>query len=350
MKKASMIDVAKVAGVSTATVGRVIHNNGSVKPETRAKVEAAIAELSYVPNQMARVLKSSKSRIIGSLFHYSPNGLFERMSQSIVDEAKRRNFNFLEIDARREDEETTIEQLIGMQIVGLVLIAKPGLSETMLQKLKLLNIPVVAIERGYDFPGVDNLILDDYGACYDVARRLAEYGHKRVGFISVEYRGNRLVNNKLSRVLDGSVEKRRHDGFVAGVKDFGLDDDPSLIDDLMQDGYIVEGGYAMMEKFLELDNPPTAVFALSDQIAAGAMQCLHKKGMKVPEDMSVIGYENLLAKYLVPQIDSVALEYNNIGEMVMSLLIDRMGNISMPSKTKYIDMKYVERGTLKKIY
>ncbi len=330
-----MIDIAKAVGVSIATVGRVIHQNGYVSPETRARVELEIARMGYIPNQMARALKGNGSGIIGSLLTSNPNGLCQRINQSIYFATQRHGFELLTMEGQhnRGDEERLVSKFIGMQVNGLVIISNGNVSGSLFERLRNERIPVVAVERGYAAQGVDSLIVKDFQGVHDAVGRIAARGHTRVAFIGMR--------------PQHEVERLRHEGFWAAVRDFGLSGDTGLV--RVEDSYGPESGRLAAEQLLGLKEPPTAIFAAADTLAAGAMQILYKHGLRVPQDISIVGYDNVLSEYLSPQIDSVDLSLSDIGETVLSLLNSRMEDLGKEVAVRSVETIYVDRGTVRRL-
>lgn len=332
MANIKMTDVAAAAGVSIATVGRVLHKNGYVSEEARIKVEKAVAELGYVPNRMARALKQQKSGVIGSLVVFDRNTLYQKINSSIIAAAEEHGFKLLTIEGRPDvrEEEELVDQFIGMQVEGLVVTSNRFVPPRLFDRLHKLHIPVVMVERIYEHRYVDNLAVRDVHGAYQPVSDMVRKGHKRIGLIAVE--------------RDDNVEKQRFEGYLKALEEAGIRRDDKLIHLYPQ--YTLEYGYDAMEKLLELPEPPTAVFCTADTLAAGAMQLLHSKNRHVPQDMSIAGYDNVLAMELSPPINSVDLALQDIGETVLRLLKRRIEDPEAEPVTESIDTIYVDRGTV----
>lgn len=329
MTKITMTDIAKAAGVSVTTVGRVIRKKGYVSEKNRRAVEEQIAALGYVPNHMARILKGQRSGIIGSLITHNANFLYEHINQSIIEAADNHGFELLTMEGRfgRDDEARIAEQCIGLQVEGLVIVSNPHMPSRMLARLRQAGIPVVAVERCYSAQGVDNLAVRDFEGAKDAVERIREKGHQGIALIAAE----------------GShpVERARLEGYRAAMEAGGLTGRECLLP-----RYSIENGYRAMEALLSLDKPPTAVFATADIFVCGMLQCLYARRIPVPEGISIAGYDNVLSAILAPQVDSVDLVMENIGEHVLSLLKRRIANPDAPEQRILIDTIYVDRGTV----
>lgn len=331
----TMADIAKAAHASVATVGRVLHNNGYVSNETRARIERAIDELGYIPNQNARTLKSNRSGIIGSLVTQNANSLYYRINESVMKAAHACGFEYLtmECQMRGHDEGRLIDNFIGLRVDGLVITSNTAIQPDMFARLRKAGIPAVAVERGYLEQGVDSLITEDCQGARDAVMRIASRGHRRIGLIAME--------------PFHEVEWQRIAGYRQAVADCHLTPDEALI--RIVPSYSPQAGRAAMEALLSLACPPTAVFATADTLAAGAMQALYDRHLRVPDDMSIVGYDDVLSQSLSPQIDSVGLVLTDIGDHVMQLLLSKMEDANRPAERRSISTVYVDRGTVRQL-
>ena len=328
----TMSDVARAAGVSIATVGRVLHNNGYVSKDVRERIEAAIGSLGYVPNQNARTLKSSRSGIIGSLVLQSDNNLYYRINDSIISAARRHGYGNVTMEAQRSicNEVPLIQSFIGMGVDGLVIISDTRITPDMFAMLRQAHIPVAAVERGYLEQGVDSLTVNDFEAVRDAVGRIASRGHRRIGLIAVEPRHD--------------VEMQRLDGYKTAVKDAGLELDDTLI--RLVDDYTAPNGKNAANALLGLSSPPTAIMATADTLAAGAMQAAYERQLRIPDGLSIVGYDDVLSQSLSPAIDSVGLALDSVGDGVMELLLKRMEDPNRPAEQRLIPTYYSQRGTV----
>lgn len=332
MATVKMTDVAAAANVSIATVGRVLHNNGYVSEDARKRVEEAINRLGYVPNRMARALKQKRSNIIGSLVTYNRNDLYQKINNSVITEAEKHGYKILtmEVRAAKNDEADLIDQLIGMQVDAIVLTSNPNIERGIFDKLQCLGTPVVAVERTYEHPFVDNLEVRDTEGSYNAVKNMIDHGHRNIGIIGA--------------LPHAQVELRRLTGYKTALKDNGIEVKESLIQ--LSRSYSLEEGYQGMVKLLESGIFPTAVFCTADTLAAGAMQYLYEKKLHVPTDISIVGYDNVHASYVSPPIDSVDLSTEHIGKKVIAMIENRLENIEIPPQREYLDTIYVSRGTV----
>ena len=328
----TMNDIARAANASVSTVGRVIHNNGYVSREVRARVEKAIAELGYVPNQSARILKSSRSGIIGSLVLQNDNGLYYRINDSIIRAVRSAGYELLTMEAQHDmrNEGELIDNFIGLNVEGLVITSDTAVTPEMFDRLKKAGIPAVAVERGYLGQGIDSLIVRDFEACRDAVTRILRAGHTRVALIAPQQ-------------FD-SVELQRYDGYRVAMKAAGLPLDERLI--RIVPGYDTQFGRIAAEELFSLPELPTAIFATADSLAAGVLQAAYARRLRVPDDISLVGYDDVLSQSLSPAINSVGLFVETIGTNVMELLELRKADPERPAEKRMIDTVYADRGSV----
>ncbi len=324
-----MVDIAKAAGVSLATVGRVLHDHGYVSAENRKKIERLIKESGYVPNKIAQGLKSRQSKLIGHLVVFNPNMLFAKISLAVNTAALAKGLHVLTMTSHKgmNEDEALINELIGHRVDGVIVTSNVDISKTLIQKLVDRNIPVVMIERTLAVPRVDRIRVDDRGGATEAVRHILAQGHRRVGFI-----GMRQFHD---------VEKLRLQGYRDALGRAGITPDEACVH-LMPE-YSVAAGRQAMSSLLALAHPPTAVFATSDLLAGGAAQALYERGLRVPEDMSLVGYDDTLSALLAPPITSVALSLDDIGRQAIDLLQQRRQTPAAPAHTLTLKTVLIDR-------
>lgn len=328
-----MKDIAREAGVSTATVGRVLHNRGYVSPEAKKQVEAAVRKLGYVPNTFARALTTQHSGIIGCLVIENAGNLHQEINRVILSAAERKGYKLFTMQSRVHvrDEDDLIRQFVGLRVDGLVIISNIYLKREQFDFLRTKKIPVVTIERVYDMPFVDQIrFLDTDGAMAGV-RKILEQGHRRIAFLGPK--------------PFAQTEADRLEGFQRAMEEAGIPRNEQIL--ALTETYGIDPGREAMEQLLALHEPPTAVFCTADLLAAGAMQTLYVHGIKVPEKISISGYDNRIAMELSPPINSIEPDLTRLGEMTMDLLINRMETPLTATKTEWLEMRYIDRGTIR---
>lgn len=308
----TIYDVAREAGVSMATVSRVVNGNPNVKPTTRKKVLAAIERLGYRPNAVARGLASKKTTTVGVIIPDISSLFFSELARGIEDIATMYKYNIIlcNSDQRLEKELQLINTLLEKQVDGLLFMGSE-VKEDHLQALSTSSVPVVlAATRDADNV-LPSVTIDHFQAAYDATKFLIDEGHTRIA----------MITGPLTDPLGGLL---RFEGYKQALSDAGI----PFNEELMASGnYWYESGLSKMNQFLKLDQPPTAVFAASDEMAIGAIHAVQDAGLRVPDDIEVVGYDNVrLAEMVRPRLTSVVQPMYDIGAVAMRLLTKYMNN------------------------
>ncbi|HRE25376.1 MAG TPA: LacI family DNA-binding transcriptional regulator [Anaerolineales bacterium] len=331
-RNVTMVDIATATGLSLATVGRVLHDTGYVSAESRKKIEAYIQKTGYVPNKIAQGLKSRQSKLIGHLVVFNPNMLFAKISLAVNAAAREQGLHVLTMTSHKglEEDEALVNELIGHRVDGVVVTSNVSMPKAAIQKLVDRNIPVVMIERTLAVPRVDRIRVDDLGGARLAVQHLLDHGHRRVGFIGMH--------------LFHEVERLR----LAGYRDALLGAGQTAQDDLVRlmAEYSPEAGKQAMESFLAAPEPPTAVFATSDLFIGGVLQALHARGLRVPHDLSLVGYDDTLAAMFAPPITSVGLSLDDVGRQAIDLLLKRQPTPAASARTLTLGTVLIDRGSV----
>ena len=335
MANIKMKDVAKAAGVSVTTVGRVLHNNGYVAADKREKIEAVIKELGFVPNKLAQGLKRQESRIIGHMTVFNMNMLYEQISAAINETAAKENYTVLTMTSHtgRNDEAKIVEELLGHRVDGIIITSNSFIDPKLIEKLTDQNMPVVMIERTLDLPKVDRVIIDDLSGARDAVLSMIDKGHKDIAYIGCR--------------TDHEVEQLRLDGYLTALKSHNI----SIPDNYKQltPYYGVDTGYQSAKNLMEGPKPPTAIFATADTYLCGILQYFYEKNIKVPEDVALIGYDDTLSRMMAPPISSMALPHEVIGREAMNLMLRRIKDAQAPARKVIVSPMLVDRKTVKRI-
>lgn len=330
MSNAKMSDVARLSGVSLTTVGRVIHNNGYVSEANRKKVEDAVKRLGYIPNTMARALKNSSSNTIGHILLFTTNMLFEQISRAVDQAARDRGYNVLSYTkyGLPGEDERIVTDFIGRRVDGVVITSIKDFDPRLIEKLEAAGIPVVRIERGP--AGADRILVDDLGGTYEAVSSIARAGHERIAFIGVDW--------------DYPIEQSRLKGYRKALSAAGL---PFLeVLERKVPEYRPRCGYEAMRTLWQCEQRPTAVFAAADTLASGALQYLYEVGVHVPDDLSMMGYDNTLATLLSPPINSVGIHAWEMGREAVELLLRRKADPEGEKEEVLVRTELVDRRTV----
>jgi len=299
-------DVATRAGVSPMTVSRVINGESNVRAETRKRVEAAIKALDYSPSSAARTLAGGEEIRIG-LLHSNPSFTF--LSEYLVgslDQASRLNVQLIVEKCDDEnEEESAIAHLMRTRLDGIIL--TPPLSESLavMEAVHQRNIPVVAVATGRAPDWALSVSINDHAAAYEMTRHLAALGHTRIGFIG----GNPRQ----------TASEERFQGYKDALRDSGLADAPELVAPGL---FTYRSGLDAAEQLLELDTPPSAIFASNDDMAAATVAIAHRRGLDVPGDLTVCGFDDTaLATTIWPELTTIRQPVFEMSRTAVDLLV-----------------------------
>jgi LacI family transcriptional regulator len=318
-RPATLKDVARKAGVSTATVARVLHERGYVSAETRVAVQAAIAETGYQLNAIAQGLRRQRSYVLGHVVRsISPNPFFASMALGVDQEAARNDCGVLTANTHEDVllERNAVETLIRRRVDAILFSTVRYVANV---ELALeANIPVIQVER-VALPDVHSVTVDNYSGAFDAIDHLARFGHRRIAFI-----GEALIGVESAQGLPERsrlVERERVSGYRDALQMHGILYDENLID--------LEGTYfdlhhvrQVTHRLLRLPSPPTAIFAACDYLACGVLQELYQAGKRVPDDISVIGFDDTIALNLSPPLTTVAQPAIEIGRAAVQMALD----------------------------
>lgn len=303
-------DVSEAAGVSIKTVSRVLNNERYVRPATRDRVEQAMATLGFRPSAAARALAGGRSFQIALMCSnpgpYYLHGLLAGLRGPCAKEGVRLMVHAYELDAPElgADVRTLLRQ---MSPDGVILTPPIADHEPVLDALERAGTPYVRISPGVQVDRSPAVAIDNEAAAREMTRALIRLGHKRIGFI-VGHRAYAVSNQRLAGYLDALRE--------AGI---------ALDLELVQQGWFdFASGEKAAERLLSLDEPPTAIFAASDDMAAGVLACAHRRGLRVPDDLSIAGFDDTdLAQLLWPPLTTVRQPIKEMAERAAALLFDR---------------------------
>jgi DNA-binding LacI/PurR family transcriptional regulator len=313
-KKANIYDVAKLAGVSHQTVSRVINNHQSVRPITKQRVQAAMKELDYHPSFAARSLVTTKSRLLAFLVSdtvlYGPVGMNNAMER----QARQSGYLVITVSVIPENMDSlneALSQLSPLQIEGLVTIALPtDAVEVATQAFP--DIPMVALDT-HDIANARAVGIDNLEGGYQATKYLLELGHKKIlhvaGLISSFEAGARRL------------------GYEKAMNEFGYQ--PYLI----QGDWRADTGFSIgVDLNLQLEDY-TAIFAANDYLALGLMKAFRLKGIDVPGDISVIGFDDIPeASFLTPALTTMRHDFNRLGAIAMNLMLAELSGKEVPAK------------------
>lgn len=330
-------EVARRAGVSISTVSRVINNTTFVSEDVRERVEKIISETGYRPNSLAKELQRNKTNTIGIIMSVEVLELSSigRTINAISDILKENGYHIMLANSRFNLQEE-IENFITFQekrVDGILYFAA-NFAKEHYDLLKNYPIPIVIIgqENKYlDFPCV---LHDDYYAAKAATEYLIENGHRHIGFIG-------------SPSFDAAVGLTRKNGFETAMNIHGLTLQPNF---MASGDFSIKSGYEAMLQIVENSEvPPTAVFATTDYMAMGAMHYLREKGYRVPEDISIIGFDDVdVAAVYNPPLTTIHSDYSAVGQQATRLLLDILHQEDISIKKYVVGYELKERASVKR--
>ncbi len=306
---ATIIDVADAAGVSTATVSRVVNKNPKVDPELAARVHKAISELDYHPSRLARSLRTRQSKVWAVVISDIRNPFFTEMVRGIEDAAYASGYSIVLCNADEDEvkEASYLQFAIAEHVSGIVLAPAQHGGSTMDSVLER-GIPVVTVDRRLDNYELDRVEVDNRAGAEQAVVHLIERGYERIGLIG----GPQLTTTGIDRLA----------GYHRGLERYGRQADPRL---LRTGDFREAGGYQQMQSLLALRTRPDAVFVANNLMTVGALRALREAGVSVPEEIGMVGFDDMpWAPLLHPPLTTVAQPIYDIGSETARLLLSRL--------------------------
>jgi LacI family transcriptional regulator len=324
----TILDVAKRAGVAPITVSRVINNSGYISQATRERVEAAVKELGYVPNTLARGLRSKHTRMLALVVTDITNPYFTLMARGVEDIAGASNYSvvYCNTDESEDKEEYYVNLLAQRQVDGVLLVPSCGNVKT-IKFLLSKDISVVALDRRVSGVGIDSVRSDSQDGAYRLINLLIRLGHKRIAMIT----GPKDVSTSVDR--------------VSGYQHALAEADLSQNELVYYGAFIQESGYEFTKQAVMHSPKPTAIFGANNFITIGILKALHDLNIDIPRDISVVGFDDLPESMLVAPFLTVAAQpAYEMGRMATELLLKRIsGELSAGYETLVLPTKVIER-------
>lgn len=329
-KMTSLNEVARRAGVSIATVSRVINNSSRVNPETRMKVQQVIKELKYQPNRVAKRLrnKNASGNLLGVLIPDIQNPFYVEVLRGIEDVAFQHKYVLIMCNFSQDEmkERRYLDILQSESIDGLI--AAP----TDEYDLKVINLvrnglPIVCVDRGLSGVDVDVVLVDNQEGAFSAVDHLAKKGHKRIAFIS----GMPAIPSSRKRKL----------GYIEALETNGL----AFSEELIRYGDSkMESGTVLCKELMSLPNPPDAIFTGNNLITLGALEAINEMGLRIPNDVAVVGFDDMFwANSLNPPLTAVRQPAYEIGKRAAEQLISRINDSTRPTMNMVMKTELIVR-------
>ncbi len=313
-------DIADKAGVSLATVSLALNGNEKVNIDTRERIQRIAREMNYIPNARARALVNKSTKTIGLVIPEVINPFFAELAQSIKSYVRDKGFNLIlcSTDYKSDEEKRYINMFRSGQVDGAIFACVGDMMaehNQMITQLARENVPVVYVDRD----GVDNELIpviksDLFSAAYQAADHLINLGHSRIGFIG--------------------QSQERLAGFKKALKEAEIEVKEQYI---FYDYLTIEGGYLVGKKVATMQKMPTGLIAINDEMAIGIIQSLTANGVKVPEDVSVVGIDNIkMANFYNPPLTTVDIPVEKMGQKAAAVLLKKIAGYELDPTEKYI--------------
>lgn len=328
----SIKEVARLAGVSIATVSRVINNRGSVKKETAEKVWEAVRLLNYQPNLLAQSLRSQQSKLLGLIVPDIESPVFARLAKYLEEMASKKGYSliFCNTNDDPEKEKNYLAILIRRRVEGIIF-SRVSDESLLFKTPQLSKIPYVVLDRTLEKEEAPTIKLDNYTAGVLAASHFLNLGHKKFAC--------------LAGPLKIKICRERFYGFFDTLEEKGI----NLRENFIEEGnFKIEEGKEAMNKILSLSpfEQPTAVFSMNDLMAIGAMQAIKERGLSIPGDISVIGLDNIpLCDVVSPPLTTIAQPFDEMAKEGINLLLKLVEGKKIRKTTILIKPKLVIRNS-----
>jgi DNA-binding LacI/PurR family transcriptional regulator len=309
----TMSGIAKIAGVSIATVSRALNYPEKVRPELRNRILEIARQHNYVYHAAAADLKRQKSNAIGVLFPTTIGPLFAETLMAIQEKIQEHHMALIVGNTMysKAEEARLVKQFQERRVAGIIFTGYGLGQENLIRNLMRQNIFCVVTYENLEDTDINYVGFDNFKAAYDATNYLISLRHKRIGLIIGPYR-------KMGRLL------KRFKGYQQALKDHAIQFDPALV--VSTDPGLLEGKQAMRQ-LLHLPEPPSAVFAVSDHLAIGALSSIKQAGFQVPGDISLVGFDGVeLAAYCDPPLTTVRVPARDMGRLATEVLMKSINN------------------------
>ncbi len=305
---ATIKDVARETGLSLATISKYI-NGGNVLDKNKQSIEEAIRKLDFKVNEMARALKTNRSMTVGVLIPSFENIFFTSIVSNIENGLLQEGYSTIVCDYKEDPrlEAEKLDFLLDKMVDGVIMMPLTD-NDELINEIISKEIPVLLIDRMINNVNCDVVLVDNLNASYNAVEQLIIRGHKRIGIV---------VGPE-----DVYTAQERLKGYIRVHEDYGREVDPGLI---KYGDYQMQSGYELFQELLQVDPPPTAVYVTNYEMTLGAVIAINETNLKIPEDLSVIGFDNLaLARIVKPSLSIVVQPMQQIGEVAAQMLLKRL--------------------------
>lgn len=343
MGEITIKDIAKICGVGVSTVSRAINNHPDINPETRKQIQQVIEEYGYIPNNSARNLKRTESNTVAILAKGITNHMFNRMIK-VFDEKLKQNkmtMTLQQVNFEEDEVAVALELIKEKRLKGIIFLGSNyEHPEGLMEKI---HVPFVlstvgAISEDKELRKYSHVTVDDRKESYKATEYLIQKGHRNIAIISAEEKNS-------------SVGRLRLEGYLEAMKKYKIDINSNLICRVSDDmeHYSMEGGYYTTKKLLKSGTDFSAIYATSDIMAVGVYRALFEAGMKIPEDVSVLGFDGIeLGDYIQPKLTTLEQPVEKLATATIELLQNLIGG-KCENQTLMFEGNLVEKESVKRL-
>lgn len=331
--KITIKDIAERANVSISTVSRVLNNKEDVNDNTRKKIKKIIDELGYNPSGIARGLALKKTNTIGLIIPNITNPFFPEVAKGVESRAEELGYSVILYDTDNDfkKEKTALDLMKKNQVDGIVL-SFNSVNKNLINKAFDEKLPIVQIDRKINGLKCPSVLIDNFYSGYIAAKYLLDNGHSKIAHIT----GRKDIINSIERLL----------GYKKAFEEYNIQIKNKYI---INGEQTIESGYEKMNELLRLDQIPTAVFVANDLMAIGAYEAIFNNGMNIPEDISIIGHDDInMASIIRPKLTTVMQPKYEMGVNAVDLLVELIRE-EKEITDKVYKTRIIERQSVKKI-
>ncbi|HGS4527907.1 TPA: substrate-binding domain-containing protein [Vibrio cholerae] len=332
---ATMKDIARLAGVSTSTVSHVINKSRFVSDEIAERVNNAAQQLNYAPSALARSLKMNRTKTIGMLVTTSTNPFFGEVVKGVERSCYHQGYNLILCNTEGDNQrmKASINTLLQKRVDGLLLMCSTLEGERLDVFDRYPDIPIVVMDWGPILFASDKIQDNSLQGGYIAAKHLIECGHKEIGCIT----GPLIRHQALMR----------YEGYKRALAEAGIAINPDWI---VESDFECEGGYQAFEKLYERGKLPSALFVSNDMMAMGVIQAASQRGLRVPDDLSLIGYDDVhIAKFMTPALTTIHQPKYRLGKAAVDTLLYRLENPDTTAQVVQLEPTLVVRNSVRKL-
>lgn len=344
-KHPTLVDVARLAGVSRATASRALGGYGRINPETTATVKEAARAIGYRPNQLARAMRLGKTKTVGLVIVADfTNAFFDRATKAIVDQAHSHGLQILiaNTDENLEVEEAAIRTLVEKQVDGLIVVPSSPSDHSHLEDSRIGNRPLVLIDRTIASFDVSSVTTDDYSGAKNAVAHVVSKGHRQLGFLIATSHVDSISSIRPATVI--STVDERTKGFLDGTALTGIDESDTTWRFVADDS---EYALLAVQDMLDQPTPPTTILTSNNDMAIAVLREAAARGLTVGVDISVLTFDDSVWAEVVPGgLTVVSRPVEELATSALEILVNEIADNSVAHKTVVLPCSLIERGSI----